>query len=205
MLEAQGTALTFATYERLGRLEGAIATRAEAVLASCAPEDRQALGSVLFALIQMGTTDGNVDRAISRRVPLSAFPPGTPRRRLVEALLHSDARLLVSDAEAGGAPTVRVAHEALITRWARARDFVQVNAEALKIRRRIEERYALWRGLEDTGPDAAGGQEQRNTAREIRGLARTRWSRTRTSLRDRPGRWTASPARASLGHRARSR
>ena len=155
VLEAQGTALTFATYERLGRLEGAIATRAEAVLASCAPEDRQALGSVLFALIQMGTTDGNVDRAISRRVPLSAFPPGTPQRRLVEALLHSDARLLVSDAEAGGAPTVRVAHEALITRWARARDFVQDNAEALKIRRRIEERYALWRGLEETGPDAA--------------------------------------------------
>ena len=75
VLEAQGTALTFATYEQLGRLEGAIATRAEAVLESCAPDDRQALGSVLFALIQMGTTDGDVDRAISRRVPLSTFRP----------------------------------------------------------------------------------------------------------------------------------
>ena len=85
---------------------------------------------MLFALIQMGTTDGDVDRAISRRVPLSAFPPGTAPRRLVEALLHSDARLLVSDAEAGGAPTVRVAHEALITRWARARDFVQGNCRS---------------------------------------------------------------------------
>ncbi len=31
-----------------------------------------------------------------------------------------------------GAPTVRVAHEALITRWTRARDFVQDNAEALQ-------------------------------------------------------------------------
>ena len=165
VLEAQGTALTFATYERLGRLEGAIATRADAVLESCAPDDRQALGSVLFALVQMGTTDGDVDRAISRRVPLSTFPPGTAQRRLVEALLHSDARLLVSDAEAGGAPTVRVAHEALITRWARARDFVQDNAEALKIRRRIEERYALWRGLEDTGRDAASKSKSDATLR----------------------------------------
>ena len=165
VLEAQGTALSFATYERLGRLEGAIATRADAVLASCAPEDRQALGSVLFALVQMGTTDGAVDRAISRRVPLSAFPPGTAQRRLVEALLHSDARLLVSDAEAGGAPTVRVAHEALITRWARARDFVQDNAEALKIRRRIEERYALWRGLKETGRDAASKSKSDATLR----------------------------------------
>ena len=165
VLEAQGTALTFATYERLGRLEGAIATRADAVLESCAPDDRQALGSVLFALVQMGTTDGDVDRAISRRVPLSTFPPGTAQRRLVEALLHSDARLLVSDAEAGGAPTVRVAHEALITRWARARDFVQDNAEALKIRRRIEERYALWRGLEETGRDAASKSKSDATLR----------------------------------------
>jgi WD40 repeat protein len=156
VLDAQGAALTFATYQRLGRLEGAIATRAEEVLERCAPDDRHALGSVLFALIQMGTTDGDAERAISRRVALSTFPPGTAQRRLVEALLHSEARLLVSDAEAGEAPTVRVAHEALITRWARARDFVQDNAEALKIRRRIEERFALWRGLNETGPDAAG-------------------------------------------------
>ena len=106
VLEAHGTTLTFATYERLGRLGGAIATRADAVLECCAPDDREALGSVLFALVQMGTTDGNVERAISRRVPLSSFPPGTAQRRLVEALLQSDARLLVSDAEAGGAPTV---------------------------------------------------------------------------------------------------
>jgi WD40 repeat protein len=147
VLDAQGSVLTIATYEQLGRLEGAIATRAEAVLESCAPEDREALGSVLFALVQMGTTDGDVDRAISRRVPLSTFPAGTPQRRLVDALLHSEARLLVSDAETAGEPTVRVAHEALITRWSRARDFVQDNAESLRIRRRMEERYTLWRAL----------------------------------------------------------
>jgi WD40 repeat protein len=165
VLEAHGSALTFATYERLGRLEGAIATRAEAVLESCAADDRQALGSVLFALIQMGTTDGDVDRAISRRVPLSTFPPGSAQRRLVEALLHSDARLLVSDAVTGGAPTVRVAHEALITRWARARDFVQDNAEALKIRRRLEERYALWRGRKEAGGDGAHKSKRDATLR----------------------------------------
>ena len=64
-----------------------------------------------------------------------------------------------------GAPTVRVAHEALITRWARARDFVQDNAEALKIRRRIEERYALWRGLKETGRDAASKGKSEATLR----------------------------------------
>ncbi len=145
--DAHGHTMTYATYEGLGRLEGAIATKAEAVLDRCAPEERQALGSVLFSLVQMDTADGDVERAIARRVPLSLFAPDTPQRRLVEALLDPDARLLVSDAELDSSPTVRVAHEALISRWAQARDFVRRNADALKIRRRIEERYAIWRGL----------------------------------------------------------
>jgi hypothetical protein len=204
VLEGQGTALTFATYERLGRLGGAIATRADAVLESCAPDDRQALGSVLFALVQMGTTDGAVDRAISRRVPLSTFPPGTAQRRLVEALLHSDARLLVSDAEAGGARTVRVA-QALITRWARARDFVQDNVpkppQDPPPHRGTQHAVARARG---TRPDAGKRQERQRCSARFAAW-RARGSRTRTSLRARPDRRTASPARASPGHRARAR
>jgi tetratricopeptide (TPR) repeat protein len=154
VLEADGTTLTYATYEKLGRLEGAIATQAEAVLERCTSDDRKALGSVLFSLVEIGAAEGNVERALARRVPLSTFPVGSPQRRLVEALLDPGARLLVSDTERGGSPTVRVAHEALISRWAQARDFVQSNAEALKIRHRIEERYRLWRALKEGDPEA---------------------------------------------------
>ena len=149
--ETGGDTLTYASYEAFGGLKGAIATRAEAVLERCAPEDRQALGSVLFSLVEIGAAESNVERAIARRVPLSTFPACSPQRRLVEALLDPGARLLVSDTEKGGSPTVRVAHEALISRWTQARDFVQSNAEALKIRHRIEERYAVWRGLKEGG------------------------------------------------------
>jgi WD40 repeat protein len=151
VLDAHGHTLTYLTYERLGRLEGAIATKAEAVLEQCAPEDRLALGSVLFSLVEMGTAVGDVERAVARRVPVSTFLPGTPHRRLVEAFLDPDARLLVSDAETVAGPTFRVAHEALITHWERAREYVGSNVEALKIRHRIEERFALWRGLKQGG------------------------------------------------------
>jgi WD40 repeat protein len=160
VLEAGGSTLTYATYVRLGKLEGAIATKAEAVLQSCAPLDREALGSVLFLLVQAGTSEGSVDRAVARRVPLSNFPAETPQRRLVEALLDRSARLLVSDADDGKAPTIRVAHEALISRWARAREFVQSNAAVLSIRRRIEERHGRWRDLESRGHEA-GREPQR--------------------------------------------
>jgi WD40 repeat protein len=157
IVDAHGSALTYATYESLGKLEGAIATQAGVVLQRCAPEDRAALGSVLFSLVDMSTAEGSIERAVARRVPLATFQSGTPQRRLVDAFLASDARLLVSDADKGGSPAVRVAHEALISRWSVARDYVRSNADALKIRHRMEERHALWRDL-DRGPGISTGK-----------------------------------------------
>jgi WD40 repeat protein len=150
-----GSALTYATYFSLGKLEGAIAARAEAVIGACAPEDLAALPSVLFALVQTSVGLGDHAIPVARSAPAAAFALGTSQRRLVEALLNPDARLLVSDADAEGTPTVRLAHESLISKWPRARDFVASHAEALRIRGRIEERYALWRGAaRQSGPQA---------------------------------------------------
>jgi WD40 repeat protein len=148
-VETGGAVLTYQTYENLGRLKGAIATKAEAVLQGCVAEDQGALGSVLFVLVQMGAAEGNIARAVARRVPLASFPAGSPQRRLVNAFLDPNARLLVSDTDGSGNATVRIAHEALVTHWSRAREFVEANAEAIKIRNRIEERYALWRKLNE--------------------------------------------------------
>jgi tetratricopeptide (TPR) repeat protein len=185
VLEANGLILTYATYERLGGLEGAIATQAEGVLQRCAPEEREALGSVLFSLVQFGTAGAEVERAVARRVPLSTFPAGTPRRRLVEALLDPTARLVVSNAEQDRSPTIRVAHESLISHWARARDFVERNAAALKIRRRIEERYALWRALQEGQSDAANaGTTNRTRARAALTALQTRFGREKGLLGD---------------------
>jgi WD40 repeat protein/TPR repeat protein len=184
VVEADGKTLTYVTYAGLGKLEGAIATRAEAVLERCQPEDRQALGSVLFSLIEMGVTQGSIARAVARRVPLSTFPPGTAQRRLVEALLDPDARLLVSDAEHEGNPMVRVAHEALISRWSQARDFVQSNAEALNIRRRIEDRHAMWRVLSAGGAKAVTGETASRSLKERLAIWRGRFGREPGLLSD---------------------
>ena len=148
VVEAQGHTLTYSTYEKLGRLQGAIAQKADAILQACGPEDRQALGSVLFALVSKGTGEAGAERNVARRVPLSTFSPGTPQRRLVDAFLDPNARLLVSDASQGGGASVRIAHEALISSWPTARDYVQNNAEALRIRRRLDERYARWAAVQ---------------------------------------------------------
>ena len=155
VLEAGERTLTYDGYNKLGRLKGAIATRADAVVAAQPPEVQAALRQVLFALVQMSAGEGSVERAVARRAPLAEFPEGTPKRRMIEGLLDPSARLVVADAAAGQGASARLAHEALISEWQTARDYVAGNAEALKIRRILEERYARWRALTNQGAVAA--------------------------------------------------
>jgi tetratricopeptide (TPR) repeat protein len=144
VLEAGGRLLTFGTYERLGKLEGAIATKAEEVIAKCEPEERDALGAVLFSLVQLGNDKSDIERYVARRVPLAIFPAGTPRRRLIEAFLHVDARLLVSDLGDDGVATLRVAHEALLTNWPRAKSIIEETRSDLRLRARLEQAASQW-------------------------------------------------------------
>jgi len=88
-------------------------------------------GSGVGAVLPRG--DGALPKAISNARSHGAFRSrlsGRARRSFgwSRPLLDPHARLLVSDAEKEGSPTVRVAHEALISRWGQARDFVQSNA-----------------------------------------------------------------------------
>jgi WD40 repeat protein len=147
VLEAGGHTLTYASYNKLGGLKGAIATQADAVVAAQPLEVRAALRQVLFALVQLSAAEGSVERAVARRAPLADFPEGTPKRRMIEALLDPSARLVVADAAESQGASARLAHEALISEWQTARDFVAGNAEALKTRRILEERYLRWRTL----------------------------------------------------------
>jgi tetratricopeptide (TPR) repeat protein len=166
-----GTVLTYASNASLGGLKGAIATRADEVLAARPQEERQALRPVLFALVQISSAEGNIERAVARRAALADFPPGTAKRRLIDALIDPAARLLVADDPGGAGATVRLAHEALISEWQTARDYVRANAEALRTRRLIEERYARWRSLNAGAAAASGVASQSPAASPAAGAA----------------------------------
>jgi len=105
-----GTLLTYASYEALGRLEGAIATRAETVWQELPGAAHAALPRVLRAL---ATVPDSVDRPpVGQPTRLEAFAEGSPARVLVDRFVA--ARLLVATDEAS-MPMVRVSHEALLT------------------------------------------------------------------------------------------
>jgi formylglycine-generating enzyme required for sulfatase activity len=131
--------LTFAAYQELGGLEGAIGRRAEEVFRAQPEAVRKALVPLLRELV---TTEGG--KPVSRAMPLSRFPEGSPRRALAEAFLDPGARLLVSDGDSSRAQ-LRLAHEALLTHWPRARDQIVADARDLELRRRLEEEAKEWR------------------------------------------------------------
>ena len=134
-----GRLLRHATYKALGGLEGAIAARADQTVDALSPAAQSALSPVLRSLATVSSATDQV--AVSRTVPLAHFPENSEARAVVEALIA--ARLLVGSSE-GAEPTVRLAHEALINRWKRARDILAASRRDLETRAMIERGQARW-------------------------------------------------------------
>jgi WD40 repeat protein len=142
--EGLGNTLRWRTYREFGGLQGAIASRADemvAELTSCGVDDR-VLARVLRRLVSLDETEGG--RLVGRSATLAVFGPGTADRRLVDAFLRPDMRLLVAEGDTAEA-RVRLAHEALLTAWGRAQRLLAEDVVNLARRRRLEEAERRWR------------------------------------------------------------
>ncbi|MDE5446374.1 SUMF1/EgtB/PvdO family nonheme iron enzyme [Bradyrhizobium sp. CSA207] len=144
--------LTFEAYENLGGLEGAVGLSAEQVFLSLPPDVQAEFVAVLRALV---TVEGAT--VTSRPAPLSKFPAGSARRKLIDALLHPNARLLIAEdsqaherlsASVDDQARIRLGHEALLTHWERARVQVANDARDLELRDRLEREVTRWQAAE---------------------------------------------------------
>ena len=110
----QGGQLLHQAYDDMGRVQGAVAQKAEEIYRSLAPLEQQAAARVFLELVQTGENTEDT----RRRAPLTEV--GEEARDLVKKL--ADARLVVTGREeATGQETVEVAHEALIRHWSGSR------------------------------------------------------------------------------------
>ena len=83
------------------------------------------------------------DEAVTARpAPLTEVASTPARLALVDALVG--ARLLVTDEDVAGHVFVRVAHEALLSRWPRASDIVNANRSFLETRARVAADAHRW-------------------------------------------------------------
>lgn len=139
VVKRKGSTLTSATYAALGGLQGAMAMRAEATVESLPVDAQAAVPRVLRALV---TIAGSGEHAIvARTLAREQFAEGSPTRAVVEAFT---AERLVVAAQDNAVPTVRLAHEALISHWPRARQQFATDRRDLETRTLVEQQQARW-------------------------------------------------------------
>jgi eukaryotic-like serine/threonine-protein kinase len=135
--ERDGAMLTIASYDRLGGLGGAIDRRAEATFAALDEAAQAELAAVGRELVTLTQQDLPTGRTVPRERLMS--PPA--RGRLVDAFIA--ARLLVTDM-VGDQVVVRLAHDAVMAHWSRARALVAADRDFLRTRTRVEQSARRW-------------------------------------------------------------
>lgn len=128
--------LTFAAYNDIGGLEGAIAHRAEEVFATLPANAQASLDNVLAKLIVI---QPDSDAVSARRAEIDVFNTNT--RVLIEIFIA--ARLFVGDRQNGHA-TIGIVHEALLRRWPRAVEWTKDNRRLLQVKARLQHAAKRW-------------------------------------------------------------
>lgn len=146
--------LTFAAYKTMGGLPGAIQRRAEAVLEGVDEDARSELPALLLQLTGGVTSEGGV---VSRPVPARDVRKKPARARLLAVL--DEGRLLLTDGD-----IVRVAHDALLRHWPRAKEIL--DPDRIRAKLRLEDALGAYersglarRHLLPPGPQLQTGRE----------------------------------------------
>ena len=133
--------LNLAAYEELGGLDGAIATRAEALYQELDDVERRQVRDLFTLLVAVGEDEPTRRRATRAET-------GTPHEITDRWAL---ARLLTLDVHPETRePTVEVAHEALLREWPRLREWVESSRADLLILERVRRNVRAW---QDGGRD----------------------------------------------------
>lgn len=131
--------LTFAAYNAMGGVEGALGERATAVFSRLPEFARNCLDEVLPLLVSIETL--GEERPVRRRAPLRELCATPARKELVDALIR--ARFLTTEGQ-GDEPTASLTHEALLRRWDRIRQWLERNRDLLRMRGVAEQTMARW-------------------------------------------------------------
>jgi hypothetical protein len=137
---AEGGVLTYAAYQALGGLEGALAKRAEDVFTALPPAAKATFSQVMSSLVVFGQEESGT--AARRRASLAEACTTPESKQLVEAFVV--ARLFVADRADDDTPVVNLAHEALLLHWPRLTNWLALNKDRLRMRARIVTAATFW-------------------------------------------------------------
>jgi WD40 repeat protein len=153
-----GRVLTLAAYRASGGVFGALAGRAESLYAGLAAQEQVEARQLFLRLATPGAGVEDTRRRVLRSELASAAQDEAALQRVLE--LFGRYRMLTFDRDPlSGGPTVEVAHEALLTTWARLREWLADSRERLQTERRLMLLAAEWQGAgQDTSFLASGAR-----------------------------------------------
>jgi WD40 repeat protein/DNA-binding SARP family transcriptional activator len=132
----QEAGLTPASYEAVGGVGGALARRAEAVFAGLPEAAATAARQLFLRLVTLGEGTGDTRRRVPRTDLVSLVPAAGAMETAIDAF--GSARLLAFDRDPETrAPTVELAHEALLETWPRLRGWISAAREDLHVEHRL--------------------------------------------------------------------
>ena len=141
--------LTLATYNDLGRVEGALEQRANQIYDSLSLEEQEAAQCIFLELTQLGEGTENTRRQVAKRDLITLKQPEALIDRVIQRL--SAERLVVTSELVGRSSNsehtevIDIAHEALINHWKKLQDWIEANQADLKQKRSLEETAKEWR------------------------------------------------------------
>ena len=143
---AESSMLTVGAYQSLGGLAGIINHEAERALEGLDQTEIGRLPRLLRQLAAIGEFDGAEASATPasltiHTVPLDDATPDAPSLLLVHALV--EARILLTTG-GGVAAGIRLAHQRVLTDWARARQAVEASIRFFSIHKEVEHQRRRW-------------------------------------------------------------
>lgn len=139
----EGQMLTRKAYQSIGSAVGALAKQADDIYEGLDEAGKQAAQQLFLRLVTLG--DDTVDTR--RRSPVSELMGVAINKEVMDDLIDTYAsyRLLSLDHDPlTHAPTVEIAHEALIQEWKRLKRWLSDNREDLRLRQRLMTAASEW-------------------------------------------------------------
>lgn len=138
-----GRRLTLAAYQSSGGVAGALSRRAEQMYTALNATEQAEAQQMFLRLITLGEGVDDTRRRVVLPELLSATRDEAALRRVLD--VYGRYRMLTFDRdERAGAPTVEVAHEALLSSWERLGTWLADSRERLLVQRRLLSAAAEW-------------------------------------------------------------
>lgn len=154
----EGTQLTLDGYKAIGGVSGALAKRANELYKQLNETQQTAAQQIFMRLVAPGEGAADTRRRVLRSELTSM---GSDKQMLQDLLdMFGKYRLLTFDRDpVTRAPTVEIAHEALIHGWQLLREWLEANRDRLYVHRRLSEAAAEWaQSDQDSGFLAVGSR-----------------------------------------------